>query len=614
MGLELEREPAGRPAAGGESTAELRAEAIVAGGPGAVLALQRKAGNRAVARLLAGRRGVQRLVQDRPASHPVLRQDPAGRRGAQATQVELLQGRLNDDGADPALTVDGIFGPLTHAAVVAFQGRHGLQPDGVVGLRTWGVIDELGRHGIAGPEATVLDEVVPVSQADHDAVEQILHPSHSGGVAGPAMTDTGPGGAYETEVLAALDRLHTTVVGGLVATPAVDMNHANRVSEAAQREVEEFFGSAITLASRRPTGDWHPGSSRMGLADASTRPMDEGDILGWTDYFMDNGSYEPAQIAAVHHFDSTRDAPDRAEHDRVRDLWLTGHDGRRKARAMARAWPAEASTGTVFLQLRDSGYQDRVGMWDLFGTMVHEFLHLVTHPNYGDTADAIGGGARDILIEGMDDHMAQQVWRAVRPRAATEDALRTIVEGPFFSTPAAVADYAAGSAIDQRVTEHHYDSMADADSIASRVGEPNARAAFFMGHVEALGLGQGTAGEHSLSGLASWTPGGGGTPDVYVVPAAGETVQEIRDRTGSTHIEDAAGTVWVDPAHAFPGGETLRIPGLRWHTAIEQDTRGQVATQHGITQAELERANGLAPAAPSTAVAPGTLLMIPVHP
>ena len=595
----------------GEMIAE-EAQPSTARGANAVLALQRQAGNQAVARYLAGAPiTLQRLVQDRPATHPVLRKGLLVR-GPNAVQVEHLQTRLNEDGAEPVLIVDGIFGPLTHAAVVAFQGRHGLATDGEVGLRTWGIIDELERRGIEGSQVTSADEIAPVSQADHDAIESILHPGHSGGVPGPAMIDTGPGGGYETEVLAALDRLAASVIGSLVATPAVDMNHANRVSDAAQEEVEAFFGADITMASRKPTGDWHPGSSRMGLADASTRPMTEGDVLGWTEYFMDNGSYEPAQIAASKHYDSTRATPDRAEHDRVRDLWVTTHDGRNKAKQMARAWPAEASTGTVFLQLRDPSYQDRVGMWGLFGTMVHEFLHLITHPNYGNTADAIGGGARDILVEGMDDHMGQQVWPGVRARAVSDAGLRQVVEGPFFTTPAIPAEYAPGGAIDQRITGHHYNSMADADAIAARVGEPNARAAFFMGHVEALGIGAGSASELPLTGLASWTPGGGGAPDTYVVSAAGETVQEIRDRTNAGTITDSAGNELTDPALRVAGGETLTIPLLRWHTSIEEDTRGQISGQHGITQAELERANGLAAAAPSTPVAPGTLLMIPV--
>ena len=74
----------------------------------------------------------------------------------------------------------------------------------------------------------------------------------------------------------------------------------------------------------------------------------------------------------------------------------------------------------MFLQLRDPGYQDRVGMWSLFATLIHEFLHLVTHPNYDDAANAIGGGSRDILVEGMDEHMKTQVWNSLRPRIAAD--------------------------------------------------------------------------------------------------------------------------------------------------------------------------------------------------
>jgi peptidoglycan hydrolase-like protein with peptidoglycan-binding domain len=554
----------------------------------------------------SGGAAVQRRVENRPATHPVLRE------GAHGPDVEHLQTRLNQDGATPPLVVDGWFGPLTKAAVIAFQGRHGLATDGDVGLRTWGALDELDRRGIAGPTHTVLDDTRPVSQADHDAVESILNPNVPTGGTSPAMTGTGAGGAYETEMLAGLNALASRIIGNLAATPAANMGQANSMSDLAQEKVQGVFGSSIALASRAPTGEFQPGSSRMGLADATTRPVDEGTILGWTAYFMDNGSYEPGQAQASHHFDISRATPDRAEHDRVRDLWLD-NGGRAKATQMIRAWPAEAGTGTVFLQLRDPAYQDRVGMWGLFGTLIHEFMHLAAHPSYSAAAEAIGGAARDVLVEGMDEHMTQQAWRAIRPTIAGDRRLRQAVEGSFFHEPVNTADYDAGSAIDHQILDNHYDSMAQADAIATRVGEPNVRAAYFMGHVEAIGLGPSTRSEHSLAGLASWAPGTGGTPDRYPVPAGGETVQQVRDRTGATEVKDASDTVWVDASHTFAAGDILHLVGVRWHTAIAEDTRGQVATQHGITQAALERANHLPPAAPSTAIAVGTVLLIPVR-
>ena len=384
------------------------------------------------------------------------------------------------------------------------------------------------------------------------------------------------------------------------------------IADLAEEKVQGVFGSSIALASRPPTGAFQPGSSRMGLADATTRPVDEPTILGWTAYFMDNGSYEPGQRQAAHHFDISRASPDRAEHDRVRDLWLNG-GGRAKATQMIQAWPAEAGTGTVFLQLRDTGYQDRVGMWGLFGTLIHEFMHLAAHPTYSAAAEAIGGAARDVLVEGMDEHMTTQAWNAIRPTIAGDRALRQAVEGSFFHEPVNAADYAAGSAIDRRIRDNHYNSMSQADAIATRVGEPNVRAAYFMGHVEAIGLGPGTRGAFPLTGLASWTPGTGGTPDRYPVPAGGETVQQVRDRTGVVEVKDATGRVWTDASHRFVAGAVLHLTGVRWHTAIAEDTRGQIATQHAIDQAALERANHLTVAPPSTVVAVGTVLLIPVH-
>jgi hypothetical protein len=54
--------------------------------------------------------------------------------GDRGQMVKRLQEKLNAQGEE--LETDGIFGPGTHAAVVAFQARHGLTPDGVVGRRT----------------------------------------------------------------------------------------------------------------------------------------------------------------------------------------------------------------------------------------------------------------------------------------------------------------------------------------------------------------------------------------------------------------------------------------------------------------------------------------------
>lgn len=58
--------------------------------------------------------------------------------------TSVIQARLNALGANPQLTVDGISGPNTIAAIKAFQSSHDITPDGVVGPIT---LTALGMSG-----------------------------------------------------------------------------------------------------------------------------------------------------------------------------------------------------------------------------------------------------------------------------------------------------------------------------------------------------------------------------------------------------------------------------------------------------------------------------------
>jgi N-acetyl-anhydromuramyl-L-alanine amidase AmpD len=63
------------------------------------------------------------------------------RRGASGWQVKRLQRLLRQQGLLPEpARIDGAFGPITEAAVKAFQELHGLEVDGIVGPLTWGAL------------------------------------------------------------------------------------------------------------------------------------------------------------------------------------------------------------------------------------------------------------------------------------------------------------------------------------------------------------------------------------------------------------------------------------------------------------------------------------------
>ncbi|TAF05377.1 MAG: peptidoglycan-binding protein [Nostocales cyanobacterium] len=82
-------------------------------------------------------------AQDLPTKEQVLARYPAYNKqpmptlrfGNSGTSVRIMQRLLVSKGY--GVRVDGIFGPLTEAAIKAFQNQRNLLADGIVGQRTW---------------------------------------------------------------------------------------------------------------------------------------------------------------------------------------------------------------------------------------------------------------------------------------------------------------------------------------------------------------------------------------------------------------------------------------------------------------------------------------------
>jgi peptidoglycan hydrolase-like protein with peptidoglycan-binding domain len=73
---------------------------------------------------------------------------PLVRKGDRNHPVKTLQYLLRARGH--TVTVDGIFGPKTDAAVRAFQQQKGLAVDGIVGPNTWGALIITVKKGSQG--------------------------------------------------------------------------------------------------------------------------------------------------------------------------------------------------------------------------------------------------------------------------------------------------------------------------------------------------------------------------------------------------------------------------------------------------------------------------------
>ena len=81
---------------------------------------------------------------------------PLVKRGSQGHPVPALQYLLRDRGHH--VTVDGIFGPKTEAAVEQFQTADQLHVDGIVGPQTWGALVIVLARGSTGDAVRGLQE------------------------------------------------------------------------------------------------------------------------------------------------------------------------------------------------------------------------------------------------------------------------------------------------------------------------------------------------------------------------------------------------------------------------------------------------------------------------
>jgi hypothetical protein len=328
--------------------------------------------------------------------------------------------------------------------------------------------------------------------------------------------------------------------------------------------------------------------------------------MGWTSYWMTLDGVGQ-QVLDAHHVLEDRDG---AEFNRVLQLYALAPANRADIDDAIHSWPAEAGTGTVFIQpFADPAADIRSVRWDLFTTLLHEMMHKVAHPNFERTAQAIGGSAQKYMTEGFADLMRHDLWdgpRGLRARLATRAAapLRRRIEGASYPYDASKIVY-----------HPDYNEIAQARAIRRAVGMANCKAAFFLGHTELLGIGAGTGATTSLAGLAEWATSDATDSQIYE-SQPGDTVASISTRTGvpvrSLRRENPRDL----PGSAEPtAGMRIAALGIRYVRAIRGDTLGTVARQNGVTVAALAAANGFAPGSPdSTALAAGRRLLIPRRP
>lgn len=101
--------------------------------------------------------------------------------GTSGAEVRQLQTNLLVLGYDPT-ELDGVFGPHTREALIAFQDDHGVDADGIYGPQTYDAMKTALAARAAGGDSYVIPGAPPaasVAVAPYDVVSPLVTPSVS---------------------------------------------------------------------------------------------------------------------------------------------------------------------------------------------------------------------------------------------------------------------------------------------------------------------------------------------------------------------------------------------------------------------------------------------------
>ncbi|HEY5959681.1 MAG TPA: hypothetical protein VIV60_24165, partial [Polyangiaceae bacterium] len=147
-------------------------------------------------------------------------------------------------------------------------------------------------------------------------------------------------------------------------------------------------------------------------------------------------------------------------------------------------WAGAQLEGKVYLQLYKNSDPDaakaeeanRLQMWGLFQTCIHEYIHVTVNPAYQTWAEGFrvaGDVTRyNTLIEGFCDFFTLNVRKTVTP----DPALAATIEGPYANGNPPAPDKSGV-----------YPSHREAEQVVSIVGIKNAQAAYFQGRIDLMG-------------------------------------------------------------------------------------------------------------------------------
>ncbi|MDX6663806.1 MAG: hypothetical protein QOG68_12, partial [Solirubrobacteraceae bacterium] len=377
-------------------------------------------------------------------------------------------------------------------------------------LKTERVLLHFYRGAIPATSADLTSGTSPTDPARQAELREALRPATRGPAGSHTFRPTLPGEArtYEQKLRDELPHLVQRHYDGLVAgrgrTEHADPARTHtlvefeRIGNAAKQETDNAFGAFYSAAAHPPLradrprrrGNVHDQFAETERSLARMGPdQRRGVARDLLAYFFQSDDWV-RRLNHDHDAAPQFDSAGRPHNDEARALDAAAADFVRSAANVTkldeieRNWPAEArpETREVFFQVfrEPTPERDRLLLWDVFQTFIHEYLHTLAHERYRHFADTFGSNSNEnnTLIEGVDSLLTEIVWSGIEPRV-NDPALRTLVEGP---TNAALPPVRVPHAGQQR-----YPSYTEALRLVDLVGIQNLYAAYFLGLVDRIG-------------------------------------------------------------------------------------------------------------------------------
>lgn len=392
-------------------------------------------------------------------------------------------------GAHDAMETFGFLTPDRLRVVLGeLQAAGNLEPfrSRVIPAAGAGFDDTIARiQTIATELADPLAGTVDADVDDRTAVSGILNEglninANTGQVAD--FVDVVDGRSYEADILETLTREVAEIYPRAVqrnGRPRHDWAPYEVIAREAKEATDDLYGAYNVAGSPMTSAGPMPN-----LLDVRDQSYSNSGLVQFANYLVTGHSpiypvYPGQRIHGPHNADLSRPVEAGILRNAI-TTWMSDATNLDHLLEVRKGWSGVQSGGRIFIQRWDMGDEsaNRRQFWEMFQTMIHEYLHKITHPNFSARARSLGRQREQVFTEGGTSYFDKRVWDSVFPQEIASNAtLRQEIEGAVYPYDASVIPAHSG-----------YAQMDQFARMTNQVGEENAKAAYFKGEVDKIGM------------------------------------------------------------------------------------------------------------------------------